>query len=123
MSILSTSEILESRKLVRQIYMDEKVEQYILELVFATREPEKHGLDKLKPVIAYGASPRGSISLALASKAQAFLNGRGYVTPDDVRSIAFSVLRHRIGLTYEAEAENITSENVIEQILQKINMP
>ena len=121
--ILSTFEILEARKLVRQIYMDEKVEQYILGLVFATREPEKYGLDKLKPVIAYGASPRGSISLALASKAQAFLNGRGYVTPDDVRSIAHSVLRHRIGLTYEAEAENITTENVIDQILQKTTTP
>ena len=121
--ILSTYEILEARKLVRQIYMDEKVEQYILGLVFATREPEKYGLDKLKPVISYGASPRGSISLALASKAQAFLNGRGYVTPDDVRSIAHSVLRHRIGLTYEAEAENITTENVIDQILQKTSTP
>ncbi|HYO23082.1 MAG TPA: MoxR family ATPase [Flavisolibacter sp.] len=121
--ILSTYEILEARKLVRQIYMDEKVEQYILGLVFATREPEKYGLDKLKPVISYGASPRGSISLALASKAQAFLNGRGYVTPDDVRGIAHSVLRHRIGLTYEAEAENITTENVIDQILQKTNTP
>lgn len=121
--ILSTFEIMEARKLVRQIYMDERVEQYILELTFATREPAKYGLDSLKPVIAYGASPRGSISLALASKAQAFLNGRGYVMPDDVRSIAHSVLRHRIGLTYEAEAENITTENVIDQILQKTNMP
>jgi MoxR-like ATPase len=121
--VVSIYEILEARKLVRQIYMDEKVEQYILRLVFATREPDKYGLEKLKPLIAYGASPRGSIGLALASKAQAFMNGRGYVTPDDVRSIAHSVLRHRIGLTYEAEAENITSENVIEQILQKTNMP
>ncbi len=121
--VLSTSEILESRKLVRQIYMDEKVENYILGLVFATREPDKYGLEKLKPVISYGASPRGSISLALAAKAQAFLNGRGYVTPDDVRSIAHSVLRHRIGLTYEAEAENITTENVIDQLLQKVTTP
>ncbi len=93
--VLSIYEILEARKLVRQVYMDEKVEQYILQLVFATRDPDKYGLEKLKPVISYGASPRGSISLALASKAQAFMNGRGYVTPDDVRSIAFSVLRHR----------------------------
>ena len=121
--VLSIHEILEARKLVRQIYMDEKVEQYILQLVFATREPDKYGLDKLKPVISYGASPRGSISLALASKAQAFMNGRGYVTPEDVKSIAHSVLRHRIGLTYEAEAENITSENVVEEILKKVSTP
>lgn len=121
--ILSTFEINEARKLVRQIYMDEKVEQYILGLVFATRDPDKFGLASLKPTIAYGASPRGSIALALASKAQAFLNGRGYVTPDDVRSIAHSVLRHRIGLTYEAEAENMSTENVIDQILGKINTP
>ncbi|HEU4902415.1 MAG TPA: MoxR family ATPase, partial [Flavisolibacter sp.] len=121
--ILSTYEINEARKLVRQIYMDEKVEQYILGLVFATREPDKFGLSSLKPTISYGSSPRGSIALALASKAQAFLNGRGYVTPDDVRSIAHSVLRHRIGLTYEAEAENVTTESVIDQILGKINTP
>ena len=121
--VLSIHEILEARKLVRQIYMDEKVEQYILQLVFATREPDKYGLDKLKPVISYGASPRGSISLALASKAQAFMNGRGYVTPEDIKSIAHSVLRHRIGLTYEAEAENITSENVVEEILKKVSTP
>lgn len=121
--VLSIHEILEARKLVRQIYMDEKIEHYILQLVFATREPDKYGLEKLKPVISYGASPRGSISLALASKAQAFMNGRGYVTPEDVKSIAFSVLRHRVGLTYEAEAENVTTENVIDQLLQKITMP
>jgi MoxR-like ATPase len=121
--VLSIHEILEARKLVRQIYMDEKVEQYILGLVFATREPDKYGLDKLKPVISYGASPRGSISLDLASKAQAFMNGRGYVTPEDVKSIAHSVLRHRIGLSYEAEAENITSENVVEEILKKVSVP
>jgi MoxR-like ATPase len=122
-SVLSTYEILEARKLVRQIYMDEKVEQYILQLVFATREPDKYGLEKLKPVISYGASPRGSIGLALAAKAQAFMSGRGYVIPDDVRSIAHSVLRHRIGLTYEAEAENVTSENVVEEILKKVSTP
>jgi MoxR-like ATPase len=121
--VLSTFEINEARKLVRQIYMDEKVEQYILGLVFATREPAEFGLAGLKPVISYGASPRGSIALALASKAQAFLQGRGYVTPDDVRSIAHSVLRHRIGLTYEAEAEDVSTENVIDQILAKINTP
>jgi MoxR-like ATPase len=121
--VLSIHEILEARKLVRQIYMDEKVEQYILQLVFATRQPDKYGLDKLKPVISYGASPRGSISLALASKAQAFMNGRGYVTPEDIKGIAHSVLRHRIGLSYEAEAENITSENVVDEILNKVSMP
>jgi MoxR-like ATPase len=121
--VLSTYEINEARKLVRQIYMDDKVEQYILGLVFATREPEQFGLSGLKPVISYGSSPRGSIALALASKAQAYLNGRGYVTPEDVRSIAHSVLRHRIGLTYEAEAENVTTENVVDQILGKINTP
>ena len=121
--VVSTYEILQARSLVRQVYMDEKVEQYILQLVFATREPDKYGLDKLKPVISYGASPRGSISLALASKAQAFMNGRGYVTPEDIKSIAHSVLRHRIGLSYEAEAENITSENVVNEILNKVSMP
>ena len=121
--VLSTYEILEARKLVRQIYMDEKVEAYILQLVFATREPDKYGVEKLKPVISYGASPRASIGLAMAAKAQAFMNGRGYVIPDDVRSIAHAVLRHRIGLTYEAEAENVTTENVVDQILQKINTP
>lgn len=121
--VLSIYEITEARKLVRQVYMDEKVERYILQLVFATRQPDKYGLEKLKPVIAYGASPRGSIGLATASKAQAFLQGRGYVTPDDVSTVAHSVLRHRIGLTYEAEAENVTSENVVDEILRKVGTP
>ena len=103
--------------------MDEKVEQYILDIVFATRNPSNYKLDNLKPLISYGASPRGSINLALAAKAQAFLNKRGYVVPEDVRSISNDVLRHRIGLTYEAEAENITPINVIEQIIDKINLP
>ena len=103
--------------------MDEKVEQYILDIVFATRTPEQYQLEKLKPLISYGASPRGSINLALASKAQAFLNRRGFVIPEDVRSISKDVLRHRIGLTYEAEAENVKVEDVIEEVIKQINVP
>lgn len=122
-AVVAMQEILAARDMVRQVYMDEKVEQYILDIVFATRNPANYKLDKLKPLIAYGASPRGSINLALAAKAQAFLNKRGYVVPEDVRSISNDVLRHRIGLTYEAEAENITPVNVIEQIIDKINLP
>jgi MoxR-like ATPase len=121
--VVSTQEIMNARQMVKEIYMDEKVEQYILDIVFATRNPSEYKLDALKPLIAYGSSPRGSINLALASKAQAFLNRRGYVIPEDVRSICNDVLRHRIGLTYEAEAENIEVTNVIEQILQKIDLP
>jgi MoxR-like ATPase len=122
-AVVSVQEIINARQMVRDIYMDEKVEQYILDIVFATRRPEEYKLDKLKPLISYGSSPRGSINLAIAAKAQAFLNKRGYVVPDDVRSICTDVLRHRIGLTYEAEAESINVENLLEQILQKINMP
>lgn len=122
-TVVAMQEVLTARDMVRQIYMDEKVEQYILDIVFATRNPEHYKLEKLKPLISYGASPRGSINLALAAKAQAFLNKRGYVVPDDVRSICNDVLRHRIGLTYEAEAENISPENIIEQVIQKINLP
>ena len=121
--IVSVQEIVNARQMVRDIYMDEKVEQYILDIVFATRNPSEHGLDKLKPLISYGSSPRGSINLAIASKAVAFLNKRGYVIPEDVRSICTDVLRHRIGLTYEAEAENILITDVIDQVLQKINLP
>ncbi len=121
--VISIQEIIEARKLVRQIYVDEKVESYILDLVFATRVPDDYKLENLKPLIAYGVSPRGSISLAIASKAHAFLQGRGYVTPEDVRSICYSVLRHRIGLTYEAEAENITAEELIDAMLKKIHVP
>ena len=109
--------------MVKDIYMDDKVEQYILDIVFATRTPSEFGLENLKPLISYGSSPRGSINLALASKAQAFLNKRGYVVPEDVRAICNDVLRHRIGLTYEAEAENIVATDVIGQILGKINLP
>jgi MoxR-like ATPase len=103
--------------------MDEKVENYILDIVFATRNPEKFGLETLTPLISYGASPRGSINLAIAAKAQAFINKRGYVLPDDVRSICNDVLQHRIGLTYEAEAESINVQNVLQQILEKIKLP
>ncbi len=121
--VVSAQEILHARQMVKEIYMDEKVEQYILDIVFATRKPKDFGLANLEPLISYGSSPRGSINLALASKAQAFLNRRGYVVPEDVRSICNDVLRHRIGLTYEAEAENIDVTNVVEQILQKIDLP
>jgi MoxR-like ATPase len=121
--VVSVQEIVNARQMVRDIYMDEKVEQYILDIVFATRNPSEYALDNLKPLISYGSSPRGSINLAIASKAVAFLNKRGYVIPEDVRSICNDVLRHRIGLTYEAEAENIVITDVIEQILQKIDLP
>ncbi len=121
--VVSVQEVLNARDLARQVYMDEKIEQYILDIVFATRRPEEYKLDKLKPLIAYGASPRGSINLGLAAKAQAFLNKRGFVIPEDVRSICKDVLRHRIGLTYEAEAENVNVENVIEEALKQINVP
>jgi len=120
---VSVMEIGNARELVRQVYMDEKIEQYILDIVFATRQPEKYKLEKLKPLISYGASPRGSINLALAAKAQAFLHKRGFVIPEDVRSICKDVLRHRIGLTYEAEAENINVENVIDDVLKQTNVP
>lgn len=121
--VVSVPEIISARQMVRDIYMDEKVEQYILDIVFATRNPSEYKLDQLKPLISYGSSPRGSINLAIAAKAQAFINKRGYVIPEDVRSICNDVLRHRIGLTYEAEAENVTAENVIDQIIAKIDLP
>jgi MoxR-like ATPase len=121
--VVTLPEILNARDMVRQVYLDEKVEQYILDIVFATRNPAQYKLEKLKMLISYGASPRGSINLALASKAQAFLNKRGYVVPEDVRAICNDVLRHRIGLTYEAEAENVSPENVIQQIIDKVNVP
>ena len=120
---VSVQEILEGRELVRQVYMDEKVENYILDIVFATRNPEKYKLEKLKLLIAYGGSPRASINLALASKAHAFLNKRGYVIPEDVRSICNDVLRHRIGLTYEAEAENVKVEDVVNDVIRAIPVP
>ena len=121
--VVSSIEVLQARDLVRQVYMDEKIENYILDIVFATRNPSQFRLDKLKPLIAYGGSPRASINLALAAKANAFLNKRGYVIPEDVRSIAKDVIRHRIGLTYEAEAENVNADNVVEEILRAVNVP
>ena len=116
-------DILKARKSVGKVYMDEKIEQYILDIVFATRNPEDFGLAKLKPLIAYGASPRASINLALASKALAFLRRRGFVIPEDVRNICHDVMRHRIGLTYEAEAENVTQEDIINKILDTVEVP
>ncbi|OSZ80839.1 ATPase [Chitinophagaceae bacterium IBVUCB2] len=121
--VVSIQEVTNAKDLTRQVYMDEKIEQYILDIVFATRQPEKYKLEKLKPLISYGASPRGSINLGLAAKAQAFLNKRGFVIPEDVRSICKDVLRHRIGLTYEAEAENVNVVDVIEDVLKQINVP
>lgn len=121
--VVSTAEILEARHLVRQVYMDEKIEQYIIDIVFATRHPQQYGLSKLQPLISYGGSPRASINLALAAKAHAFMHKRGYVLPDDIKAIAQDVLRHRIGLTYEAEAENVTTEGIIDDILNVISVP
>jgi MoxR-like ATPase len=121
--VVSIQEVTNAKELTRQIYMDEKIEQYILDIVFATRNPDQYKLEKLKPLISYGASPRGSINLGLAAKGQAFLNKRGFVIPEDVRSICKDVLRHRIGLTYEAEAENVKVEDVIEDVLRQINVP
>ncbi len=121
--VVTIEEIVSAKNLVKQIYMDEKIERYILDIVFATRIPANYKLDKLAPLIAYGASPRGSINLGIAAKAQAFLNKRGFVIPEDVRSICKDVLRHRIGLTYEAEAENVKVEEVIEEILKQVNVP
>jgi MoxR-like ATPase len=121
--VVQPEDILKARKLVREVYMDEKIEQYILDIVFATRFPEEYKLNKLKPLISYGASPRASISLALAAKAYAFIKRRGYVIPEDIRAICHDVLRHRIGLTYESEAENISSENIINEILNVVEVP
>ena len=121
--VVTTKEILESRDLVRQVYMDEKIEQYIIDIVFATRYPDQYGLDRMKNMISYGGSPRASINLALASKTHAFMNKIGYVIPDDIKAIAKDVLRHRIGLTYEAEAENVTTEILIDDILRTIQVP
>jgi MoxR-like ATPase len=122
-AVVSTEDIIKARKLVREVYMDEKIEQYILDIVFATRFPEEYKLNKLKPLISYGASPRASISLALAAKAYAFIKRRGYVIPEDIRAVCHDVMRHRIGLTYEAEAENITSEMILNEILNVVEVP
>ncbi len=121
--VVHTEEILRARQLVREVYMDEKIEQYILDIVFATRFPEEYKLNKLKPLISYGASPRASISLALAAKAYAFIKRRGYVIPEDIRAVCHDVMRHRIGITYEAEAENMTSEQILNEILNVVEVP
>ena len=121
--IMSAQEIMEARKVVRQVYIDEKIEKYIVDIVYATRTPEEYGLGKIKGMIQYGASPRASISLAKAAKAYAFIKRRGYVIPEDVRAVCYEVLRHRIGLTYEAEAEDITTENLITEIVNVVAVP
>ena len=121
--VLSTGDIAEARKVVRQVYLDEKIEQYIADIVFATRYPEKYGLKDIKDYIEFGGSPRASINLALASRAYAFIKRRGYVIPEDVRAVAHDVMRHRIGLTYEAEANNVTAEEIVSKILNKVEVP
>lgn len=121
--VVSVNEILEARKVVREVYIDEKIEQYIVDIVFATRYPDQFGLGNLTEMIEFGASPRASISLALAARTYAFIKRRGYVIPEDIRAICHDVLRHRIGLTYEAEANNITTEEIISEILNKIEVP
>lgn len=121
--VVSTEQILNAQKVVREVYMDEKIEKYILDIIFATRYPEKYKLADLKPLISFGASPRGSINLALAAKCYAFIKRRGYVIPEDVRAVVHDVLRHRIGITYEAEAENITSVDIINKIVNEIEVP
>jgi MoxR-like ATPase len=121
--VVTPEDIVRARQVVSEVYMDEKVENYIVDIVFATREPKKFGLDDLEDLIQFGASPRASIYLAQAAKAHAFLRGRGYVTPEDVRSIGLDVLRHRVLLTYEAEAEEKTQEDIVRMVLNKIEVP
>jgi MoxR-like ATPase len=122
-AVVTAQEIVQARELVREVYMDEKIEQYIIDIVFATRYPKDYNLQKLQPYIAFGCSPRASISLAIAAKAYAFIRRRGYVIPEDIRAVCYDVLRHRIGITYEAEAENITSVNIIDEILNAVEVP
>ena len=121
--ILKAEEIIEARKVVRQVYLDEKIERYIVDIVFATRYPEKYDLKELKDMIGFGGSPRASINLALAARTYAFIKRRGYVIPEDVRAVAHDVLRHHIGLTYEAEASNVTSDEIVSKILNKVEVP
>ena len=121
--VVSLEQIARAQMAVREVYMDEKIEKYILDIVFATRFPEKYNLAELKPLINFGASPRGSINMATAAKCYAFIKRRGYVIPEDVRAVVEDVLRHRIGITYEAEAENITSEDIINKIVNEIEVP
>jgi len=122
-AVVTVKQILSAQAAVREVYMDEKIEKYILDIVFATRYPEKYRLPELKPLISFGASPRGSINLATAAKCYAFIRRRGYVIPEDVRAVVYDVLRHRIGITYEAEAENVTSEDIISKIVNVIEVP
>lgn len=121
--ILKPEDIVRARQVVKDVYMDEKIERYIVDIVYATRTPQDYGLGKLSSLISYGASPRASISLSMASKAYAFIKRRGYVIPEDVRAVCNEVLRHRIGLTYEAEAENVTSENIISEVINAVEVP
>ncbi len=121
--VVSIADIIRARELTREIYVDEKIENYIADIVFATRYPEQYKLDKFKGMIAFGASPRASINLALAAKAYAFIKHRGYVIPEDIRAICFDVMRHRIGLSYEAEAENVASEDILNEILNTVEVP
>ena len=121
--VISLDQILHAQQVAYEVYMDEKIEKYILDIIFATRYPEKYQLAELSPLIQFGASPRGSISLAVAAKCHAFIHHRGYVIPEDVRSVIFDVLRHRIGITYEAEAENITSVDIINKIINTVEVP
>jgi MoxR-like ATPase len=121
--VITSEEILSARDVVRQVYIDEKIEQYIADIVFATRYPEKYNLTSLKDMITFGGSPRASINLAKAARAFAFIKRRGYVVPEDVRAVAHDVLRHRIGLSYEAEASNVTSEEIVSKIINKVEVP
>ena len=121
--VVTTDQIIRAQQVVREVYMDEKIEKYILDIIFATRFPEKYKLADLKPLISFGASPRGSINLALAAKCYAFIKRRGYVIPEDVRAVVQDVLRHRIGITYEAEAENVTAEDIVNKIVNEIEVP
>ena len=122
-AVVTPKEILSAREVVRQVYMDEKIERYILDIVFATRQPDQFKLEKIAPMISYGASPRATINLALASKAHAFIKRRGYVIPEDVRAISLDVMRHRVAVTYEAEAEEVTSETIVQELLNHVEVP
>lgn len=121
--VVSVAQIIKAREVANEVYMDEKIEKYILDIIFATRYPEKYNLPQLKDLISFGASPRGSINLAKAAKCYAFIKRRGYVIPEDVRAVVFDVLRHRIGITYEAEAENVTSVDIINSIINEVEVP
>ena len=121
--VVTTAQVIKAQKAAQEVYMDEKIEKYIIDLIFATRYPEQYGLEDLKPLISFGASPRGSINLTTAAKCYAFIKRRGYVVPEDVRAVVHDVLRHRMGITYEAEAENITSEDIINRIVNVVEVP